>query len=195
MLPHFGEKSPKNNNLVAVEHSGSSVFVQQWLSGYFSPLKFLSSLWQFKTRTTCHLQICSSSTTKVTQQQTFSYLRPISRSSVSSRWVHVSRCATVKLLWLDAALSYLLLYFSPTSVPIDRTGIILHISTYCGRGCGNKRLTVDGTVLEVSLCGARPRVWGESGRVVKGRIARGIEQIIKYVNTSKRGRGEKWTGK
>lgn len=45
------------------------------------------------------------------------------------------------------------------------------------------------------MWGKAERRWGESGRVVKGRIARGIEQIIKYVNTSKRGRGEKWTGK
>lgn len=70
----------------------------------------------------------------------YSYLRPISSSSGSPGWVHVSLSTAVELLWLDTALSYLLHYFSPDSVPIDCNGIILHISTYCGQGCGNKHL-------------------------------------------------------
>lgn len=81
---------------------------------------------------------CFSNYKLVTLKRTSSYLRPISWSLVSPSWVHVSLCSTVELLWLDPALSYLLLYFSPVSVPIDRNGIILHISTYCGQGCGNK---------------------------------------------------------
>lgn len=130
----------------------------------------------------------------VTLQQASSHLRPISWYSVSQRWVQGSQCATVKLLWLDSALSYLFLYFSPAQyAPIDRNGIILHISTYCGQGCGNKHLRWCRP--RVSVCGARPRRWKKSGTVVVGRIARGIEQITKYVNTSERGRGEKWTGK
>lgn len=47
----------------------------------------------------------------------------------------------------------------------------------------------DGT--RISVHGARPRRWRKSGRLVEGRIARGIEQITKYVNTSKHRRGEK----
>lgn len=53
---------------------------------------------------------------------------------------------------------------------------------------------LDGAVPEF-LYAVRPRRWKKSGTVVVGRIARGIEQITKYVNTSERGRGEKWTGK
>lgn len=54
---------------------------------------------------------------------------------------------------------------------------------------------LDGTVLKFLYVGQGREDGGKRGRVVKGRIAGGIEQIIKYVNTSKCGRGEKWTGK
>lgn len=76
---------------------------------------------------------------------------------------HVSLCTTVQLLWLDPALSYLLPYSSPATAPIDRDGIILHISTYCGQGCGNKHFRWHSP--GVSVCGAmQTRKGGRSGR-------------------------------
>lgn len=146
---------------------------RRWaFSGHFTfTLRFPSSLWQLNLPPS-NLFLLNHKI--VTLQQTSSYLRPISWSSVSFSWVHVSLCTTVKLLWLDSALSYLLLYFSPTSVPIDRNSIILHISTYCGQGCGNKHLRcccVEQS--RVSLCGARQRRWSKRGRVAEGENSQG----------------------
>lgn len=53
---------------------------------------------------------------------------------------------------------------------------------------------LDGTAPELLRAGQKRRRWKKSGRVAEGGIAMGIEQITKYVNTSKQGGGEKWTG-
>lgn len=53
---------------------------------------------------------------------------------------------------------------------------------------------LDAAVLEFLHVGKTKKMekeWEDSGRGV----SRGIEQITKSVNTRKRGRGERWTGK
>lgn len=128
----------------------------------------LQTIWTISALTACFLSSLDNSTCLflifslfnhkiVTLQQTFSYLRAICSSSVSPSWVYASLSTTVKLLWLDAALSYSLHNSSLASVPINSSGIILHISTYCGQGCGNKHLKW--YCPRRSACEARPKRW------------------------------------